>query len=50
MPLHIRQILRELGGFCALAPEFRAAASLSLGKLKSRTRPDGAEVLAYMVR
>lgn len=43
-------ISRALGGFCALVPEFRAAASLSLGKLKSRTRPDSAVVAAYMVR
>jgi len=50
MPLRSRQISRESGRFSVPAPEFRAAASLSLGKLTSRTRPDSAERAAYMIR
>ena len=50
MLMRCRQIARESGSFCTPAAECRATASLSLGKLKSRTRLAGAEVLAYMVR
>jgi hypothetical protein len=45
-----RRRFRECGRFRVPATAFRAAASLSLGKLKSRRRPDSAEVSAYMVR
>jgi hypothetical protein len=50
MPLRGRQISRESGRFSVPAPEFRAAASLSLGKLKSRTRPHSAVKAAYLIR
>jgi hypothetical protein len=50
VPLPWRQRFRESGGLCDPATDFRATASLSFGKLKSRTRPDSAEVSAYMIR
>jgi hypothetical protein len=40
----------ESGRFGVPATELRATASLSLGKLKSRTRPDSAVKAAYMIR
>jgi hypothetical protein len=40
----------ESGRFGVPATELRAGASLSLGKLKSRTRPDSAVKAAYMIR
>jgi len=42
VPLPRRQRFREWGGFCIPGAEFRLAESFSLGKLKSRTRPDSA--------
>jgi phage terminase large subunit-like protein len=40
----------ESGRFSVLATELLASASLSLGKLKSRTRADSAVKAAYMIR
>jgi hypothetical protein len=47
---HARRRSPESGRFRVPATVFRATASLSLGKLKARVRPDSAEVSAYMVR
>ena len=40
----------ESGRFGVPATEFGASASLSLGKLKTRTRPESAVKAAYMIR
>ena len=48
--LHSQRSTCESGRFGIPATEFRASVSLSLGKLKSRTRPDSAEVSVYMIR
>jgi hypothetical protein len=49
VPLRNRRNARETRGFCVLTGEIGATASLSLGKLKSRTRPDSAVRAAYMI-
>jgi hypothetical protein len=49
-PAHARRRSPESGRFRVPATAFRAAASLSLGKLKSRVRPGSAEGSAYMIR
>ena len=48
--LHRRRKALESGRFSILVIGFRVAASLSLGKLKSRMRPDSAAKAAYLVR